>query len=124
MNARDQQGAAEQKREDNDGEFFEERDEPERTNVSDEPPFLDLNVFAAELTTVLESHDDDDDPDDDDTARSPFGTAPPGAPPAYRAAEANAMAEENSDDKIATPQPIIRPRFLDGFFDNEAAEGR
>ena len=68
MNARDQQDAAEQEREDTDGKFFEQRDEPERTHVSDESPFLDPNDFAAELTTVLENHDDDNDPDDDDAA--------------------------------------------------------
>ena len=48
----------------------------------------------------------------------------PGAPPAYRAAEANAMAEEQSEDEPTAHQRPIRPRYLDGFFDDEAAEGR
>jgi hypothetical protein len=48
----------------------------------------------------------------------------PGAPLAYRAAEANAMAQEHSDDEVTTAQPIIRPRYLDGFFDDEADESR
>ena len=133
VNARDQQGAAEQERENNDGEFSYERDEPEATFVSEESPYLDLNVFAAELTAVLEKHHDDDvdhdvdggeHPDDTDEAWAAYGGAPPGAPPAYRAAEANAMAaEEPSDDEIP-PEPPKRPRYATGAFDDEAAEGR
>ena len=91
-------------------------------DVSDESAFLDLNDFAAELNTALENHDEDDDPDDDDAAWSPFGTPPPGAQPAYRAGEANAMAEEESDDESTAAQGPVRPRSR--YLDDEAAESR
>ena len=128
---RPQQDAAEQEREVNDGEFIYERDKPEATFVSEESPYLDLNVFAAELTAVLENHydydhavDGDEHPDDDDEAWAAYGGASPGAPPAYRAAEANAMAmaKEPSDDGIP-PEAPNRPRYVTGAFDDEAAEG-
>ena len=129
MTARDQQEAAEQEREDTDGEFNDLPDQHEQTRddppyVSDESTLLDLNDFAAELNTALENHDDDDDPDDDNAAWSPFGAPPPGAPPAYRAVEANAMAEEQSDDESTAAERPMRPRHLDGLFDAEAAERR
>ena len=126
MTSRDQQDAAEQEREDTDGEFNDLPDQHEQTrddppHVSDESAFLDLNDFAAELNTALENHDEDDDPaDDDDAAWSPFGTPPPGAPPAYRAAEANAMAEVQSADESTAAERPIRPRYLDCLFDDEA----
>ena len=59
-------------------------------------------------------------PDDDEEACSPFGTAPPGAPPAYRAGEANAMAAEQSDDDRPAEPAVRRSRYVDG----EAAGGR
>ena len=73
MSARDQQDAAEQERDDNDGEFNDLPDQHAQTrddppHVSDESAFLDLNDFAAELNSVLDNHDEDDDPDDDDEA--------------------------------------------------------
>ena len=90
-------------------------------------PYLDLNVFAAELTAIsVNLRFDDDDVaggDDDDDGWSPYGDAPPGAPPAYRAAEAEAMANESSDDEPPATPPR-RPRYLDDVFDDEAAEGR
>ena len=89
-------------------------------HASDESAFLDLNEFAAELDSVLENHDEDDDPDDDEEAWSPFGTAPPGAPPAYRAGEANAMAAEQSDDESAAAPVRRRTRYVD----DEAAVSR
>ena len=129
MTARDQQDAAEQEREDTDGEFNDLPDQHGQTrddppHVSDESALLDLNSFAAELNTALENHDEDDDPEDDDAARSPFGAPPPGAPPAYRAVEAHAMAEEQSDDEPTAAQRPIRHRYLDGLFDDEAAKSR
>ena len=127
MTARDQQDAAEEEREDTDGEFNDLPDQHVQTpddppDVSDEPAFLDLNDFAAELNTALENHDEDDDPDDDDAAWSPFGTPPPGAQSAYRAGEANAMAEGESDDESTAAQGPVRPRFR--YLDDEAAESR
>ena len=116
MIARDQQDAAEEEREDTDGEFNDLPDQHVQTpddplDVSDdESACLDLNDSAAELNVVLENHDEDDDPDDDDTAWSPFGSPPPGGPPAYRAGEANAMAEEESDDESTAAQGPVRPR--------------
>ena len=54
---------------------------------------------------------------------APFGTPPPGAPPpAYRAAEANAMAEEKSDGELTAAQGPARPRSR--YVDDEAAESR
>ena len=122
MTARDQQDAAEEERDD-----VAAGDLEINTHVPDDPPhasdesaFLDLNEFAAELDSVLENHDEDDDPDDDEEAWSPFGTAPPGAPPAYRAAEANAMAEEKSDDESTAAPVRRRSRYVD----DEAAVSR
>ena len=89
MTARNQQGAVEEEREDIAGDDLPDQhaqtpDHP--PDESDESAFLDLNDFAAELNSALKNHDEDDDPDDDEEAWSPFGTPPPGAPPAYRAA--------------------------------------
>ena len=89
MTARNQQGAVEEEREDIAGDDLPDQhaqtpDHP--PDESDESAFLDLNDFAAELNSALENHDEDDNPDDDEEAWSPFGTPPPGAPPAYRAA--------------------------------------
>ena len=122
MTARDQQDAAEEERDDvgDDGLEVNTQAPDQPPDASDELAFLDLNEFAAELDSVLENHDEDDDPDDDEEAWSPFGTAPPGAPPAYRAAEANAMAEEKSDDESTAAPVRIRPRYVD----DEAAVSR
>ena len=89
-------------------------------DASDESAFLDLSEFAVELDFAVEHHDEDDDPDDDEEAWSPFGTVPPGAPPSYRAGEANAMAQEQSDDETRTDHARPRSRYLD----DEAAVGR
>jgi len=71
---------------------------------------FDLSEFAVELEAVAgggASDSEAEDPDDDDGATA-HGAAPPGAPPAYRAAEANAMAEEKSEsEKEEAPR---RPR--------------
>ena len=122
MTARDQQDAAEEQREDVAADDLQINTQvPDHPpDASDESAFLDLNEFAAELDSVLENHDEDDDPDDDEQARSPFGTAPRGAPPAYRAGEANAMAEEKSDDE--SPAAPVRRRSR--YVDDEAAVGR
>ena len=71
----------------------------------------------------LESRRGGEHPDDDDEAWSPFGAAPSGAPLAYRAAEANAMAEELRGDDVPT-EPPIQPKYLTGAFDDEATEAR
>ena len=90
-------------------------------HASDESAFLDLSESAAELDSALENHDEDDGPaDDDEEEWSPFGTAPPGAPPAYRAGEANAMATEQSDDESAAAPVRRRNRYVD----DEAAVSR
>ena len=122
MTARDQQDAAEEHDDDVRGEDTEINTPPhEPHHPSGESAFLDLNEFAVELDFVSEHHDEDDDPDDDEAPWSPFGTAPPGAPPAYRAGEANAMAAEESDDEPPDNTPVRqRPRYLD----DEAAVGR
>ena len=122
MTARDQQDAAEEQREDVAADDLQINTQvPDHPpDASDESAFLDLNEFAAELDSVLENHDEDDDPDDDEEAWSPFGTAPPGAPPAYRAGEANAMAAEQSDDESAAAPVRRRTRHVD----NEAAVSR
>ena len=124
MTARDQQDTAEEEREDIAGDDLEINTQaPDHPpEVSDESAFLDLNDFAAELSSALENHDEDDDPDDDEEAWSPFGTAPSGAPPAYRAAEANAMAEEKSDDESTAAQGPVRRRSR--YVDDEAAVSR
>ena len=103
MTARDQQDAAEEERDDVGDDDLEINTPRQMMHLTqgDESAFLDLNEFAVELDSALENHDEDDDPDDDEAAWSPFGTAPPGAPPAYRAGEANAMAAEQSDDEPA-----------------------
>ena len=49
------------------------------------------------------------------------GWVGPGAPPAYRAREAAALAEEQSEDDEPVVRPR-RPRYLDSLFDDEAAE--
>ena len=120
--ARDQQGAAEEERDD-----VGDDDSEVNTQAPDQPPdasddsaFLDLNEFAVELGVILQNHDEDDEPDDDEAAWSPFGTAPPGAPPAYRAGEANEMAAEQRDDEPRAQPVVRRSRYLD----DEAAESR
>ena len=123
MTARDQQDAAEAEREDLGDDDLEVNthapDEPP-PDASDESAFLDLSEFAVELHSVVQHHDEDDDPDDDEETWSPFGTAPPGAPPSYRAGEANAMAQEQSDDESRTDHVRPRSRYLD----DEAAVSR
>jgi len=122
MTARDQQDAAEADREDLCDDDLEvntqARDDP--ADAGDESAYLDLSELAIELDFVVEHHHEDDNPDDDEEAWSPFGTAPPGAPPAYRASEANAMAQEQSDDESRTDH--VRPRSR--YVDDEAAVSR
>ena len=121
MTARDQQDSAEEERNDVGDDGLEINTPPDDApDASDESAFLDLNEFAAELDFVLQNHDEDDEPDDDEEVWSPFGTAPPGAPPAYRAGEANAMAAEQSDDDPPAEPAVRRSRYLD----DEAAESR
>ena len=122
MTARDQQDAAEEERDDvGDDDLEVNTQAPDQpADASDESAFLDLNEPAAELDSALQNHDEDDDPDDDEAAWSPFGTAPPGAPPAYRAGEANEMAAEQSDDEPRAEPVVRRSRYLD----DEAAESR
>jgi len=121
MTARDQQDAAEEEREDVIDDDLEINTPPDDApDASDKSTFLDLNEFATELDSVLQNHDEDDNPDDDEAAWSPFGTAPPGAPPAYRAGEANTMAAEQSDDERRA-QPAVRRSW---YLDDEASESR
>jgi len=80
----------------------------------------EMVYFLIVNARLRRAHDEDDDPDDDEEAWSPFGTAPPGAPPAYRAGEANAMAAEQSDDDPPTKPVVRQSRYLD----DEAAESR
>ena len=122
MTARDQQDAAEEERDDvGDDDLEVNTQAPDQpADASDESAFLDLNEPAAELDSALQNHDEDDDPDDDEAAWSPFGTAPPGAPPAYRAGETNEMAAQQSDDEPRAQPAVRRSRYLDG----EAPESR
>ena len=122
MTARDQQGAAEEERDDvGDDDLEVNTQAPDQpADASDESTFPDLNEFAVELDFVLQNHDEDDESDDDEAAWSPFGTAPRGAPPAYRAGEANAMAEEKSDDESTAAPVRRRSRYVD----DEAAVSR
>jgi len=121
MSARDQQDAAEAERDDLGDDDLEVNtqapDDP--PDASDESAYLDLSELAIELGFVVEHHHEDGNPDDDEEPGSPFGT-PPGAPPAYRASEAGALAEQKSDDETATAAPVHRrSRYVDG----EAAVG-
>ena len=120
MTARDQQDAAEEEEDDVGDDDFEINTPPvDAPEQGAESAYLDLSELAVELGFVVEHHDEDDDPDDDEDAWSPFGT-PPGAPPAYRAGEADALAEEKSDDETTTAAPVRRrSRYLD----DEAAVG-
>ena len=126
MTARDQQDAAEADREDLCDDDLEvntqARDDP--ADAGDESAYLDLSELAIELDFVVEHHHEDDNPDDDEEAWSPFGTAPPGAPPVYRASEANAMAEEQSADDSRTDHARRRSRYVDDETYDEAAVGR
>ena len=65
MTARDQQGAAEEERDDvGDDDLEVNTQAPDQPLDSrDESAFLDLNESAAELDSALENHDEDDDPD-------------------------------------------------------------
>ena len=75
---------------------------------------IDLDCLAhelAELSTSLEEADDDD-------RGSAHGDAPPGAPPEYRAGEANAMAEEESESEQEEPPRKPRSRYVDDEADD------
>ena len=121
MTARDQQDSAEEERGDvGDGDLEINTPPDDAPDQGDESAFLDLDELAVELNSALENHDEDDNPDDDEAAWSPFGTAPPGAPPAYRAGEANEMAAEQSDDEPRAQAPVRRSRYLD----DEGSESR
>ena len=79
---------------------------------------IDLDCLAhdlAQLSTELET--DLDDADDGDGA-SAHGDAPPGAPPAYRAAEANAMAAEESGSEEEEAPRKPRSRYVDDEADD------
>ena len=114
MTARDQQDAAEEEEDDVGDDDLEINTQPvDAPEQGAESAYLDLSELAVELDFVVEHHDEDDDPDDDEEPWSPFGT-PPGAPPAYRAGEADALAEEKSDDETTTADPVRRrSRYLD-----------
>ena len=58
-----------------------------------------------------------EDADGDDGA-SAHGAAPPGAPPAYRAREANAMAEEESESEREDAPRKPRSRYIDDEADD------
>ena len=120
MTARDQQDAAEEEEGDfGDGDLLINTPPDDSPEQGAESAYLDLSELAVELDFAVEHHDEDDNPDDDVEERSPFGT-PPGAPPAYRAREANALAEQKSDDETTAAAPVRRrSRYLDG----EAAVG-
>jgi hypothetical protein len=79
---------------------------------------IDLDCLAhdlAQLSTELETELDDA---DDGDGASAHGDAPPGAPPAYRAAEANAMAEEESDSEQEEAPRKPRSRYIDDEADD------
>ena len=122
MTARDQQEAAEDEEGDvGDDDFETNTPHDVAPEQRDESAYLDLSELAVELDFVVEHHHEDDDPDDDEEAWSPYGTAPPGAPPAYRAREANAMAAAESDDEPPDNTPVHqRSRYVL----DEAAESR
>ena len=121
MTARDQQDAAEEEEHDVGDDDLEINTQPvDAAEQGAESAYLDLSELAVELDFVVEQHHEDDDPDDDEEPWSPFGT-PPGAPPAYRAGEAAALAEEKSDDETTTAD-AVRPRSR--YLDDEAAVAR
>ena len=120
MTARDQQDAAEEEEDDvGDGDVEINTPQVDAPEQGAESAYLDLSELAVELGFVVEHHDEDGDPDDDEEPWSPYGT-PPGAPPVYRAGEADALAEQKSDDETTTAAPVRRrSRYLD----DEAAVG-
>jgi len=79
---------------------------------------IDLDCLAdelAELATELEAVAEDADGDDGVSAH---GAAPPGAPLDYRAGEANAMAEEESDREQEERPRKPRSRYIDDEADD------
>ena len=103
-----------------------QRDEAENPDYPDfngadsvpEVDEFDLAEFAVELEAVAEgaSGSEAEDSDDDDGATA-HGGAPPGAPPDYRAREAAAMAEEESESEREAPRKP-RSRYIDDEADN------
>ena len=79
---------------------------------------FDLAEFAVELEAVAEgaSGSEAEDSDDDDGATA-HGGAPPGAPPDYRAREAAAIAEEESESEREAPRKP-RSRYIDDEADD------
>ena len=121
MTARDQQDAAEEEADDaGDDDLLINTPPDDAPEQGAESAYLDLSELAVELDFVVEHHDEDGNPDDDVEEWSPYGT-PPGAPPACRASEANALAEQKSDDETTTAAPVRR---RSRYVDDEAAVGR
>ena len=81
---------------------------------------FDLTEFAVELEEVVggASGSEAEDADDDDGASAHGAAAPPGAPPAYRAREANALAQEESESEREEAPRKPRPRYIDDEADD------
>ena len=79
----------------------------------------DLSEFAVELEAVVGGASDSEaeHPDDDDGA-SAQGAAPSGAPPDYRASEASAMVEEDSESEEEQRPRRPRSRYVDDEADD------
>ena len=74
---------------------------------------FDLSEFAVELEAVVGGGSDSEaEAADDDNEATAYGADPPGMYPSYRNAEANAMAEEESEEKFERPR-APRSRYID-----------
>ena len=80
---------------------------------------FDLSEFAVELEAVVggASGSEAEDLDDDDGSTA-HRAAPPGAPPAYCAREANAMAQEESESEQEEAPRKPRSRYIDDEADD------
>ena len=100
-----------------------QRDEAENpdfnsANSVPEVDEFDLSDFAVELEAVVggASGSEAEDADDDDGATS-HGAAPAGMYPSYRDDEANALAEEESNEETEAPR-CPRSRYIDDEADD------
>ena len=84
---------------------------------------FDLSEFAVELEAVVGGASDSgvEAGDDEDDATA-YGANPPGMYPSYRNAEANAMAEEESEDETERPR-APRSRYIDNEAEHDGEAG-